>query len=116
MSCFVVLSIVLSGAMLIAQPVDATDTKEPQATTRPMRIPFPYQRMESITPEQKQQIVAVRNEIARQMEALRAKEREQILAILTPEQREEAAKMVEEARQREAAERERRSSSTRPAR
>jgi len=107
-------------AMVVAQnepaatPLEVATTKPSTRAAPPVRIPFPYQRIESLTKEQKEQIVEIRRGIARELEAIRAKEREAILAVLTPEQREEAAKLVAAAQEREASERAAREA-TRPA-
>ena len=93
---------VLSGAMMVhaegtgeAKP-EAEKAAKVEKSEKKAKVAKPYSEIESLSDEQKQQIIEIRKRIAAEIKALQAKEDEEIAAILTDDQKTELAKLKEE--------------------
>ena len=103
---------VIGGGMLLARE-PATPAPAASPATQPallppvdqsnldpgqqVRINFPFTRIPGLSMQQKEQLIAVRWQIAQEIAQLRVKEREMSLLWLTPEQLVEANRLIAEA-------------------
>jgi len=114
---------VIGGGMLVAPapaaptPAPALATPAASPATKPallppvdqtnldpgkqVRINFPFTRIPGLSMQQKEQLIAVRWQIAQEIAQLRVKEREMSLLWLTPEQLVEAKRLIAEAEAKE---------------
>jgi hypothetical protein len=76
----------VGGAMVLAEPAKPTTQPAKKA-----KVSSPYNKLESLSEEQKTQIVDIRTEIREKIKALEAEEKSRILAVLTDEQKAELA-------------------------
>jgi Spy/CpxP family protein refolding chaperone len=93
-----VAALTLGSAVLVVAEDAAAPVAETAAKVekdKKIKVAKPYSKIESLSDEQKQQIIEIRKQIAAEMKALKERERTEIAAILTPAQQAELAALEE---------------------
>lgn len=91
-------AVTLGSAVFVVAEDAATPTADAPAKVekdKKLKVARPYSKIESLTDEQKQQIIDIRKQIAAEMKALKERERTEIAAILTDAQKAELAALEE---------------------